>query len=534
MIARLQDYVTRQADRRPDATAVVLDDARLTYAQLEAQSTQLARLLSEGGCRRGDRIAWLGPKCPAAIVALLGIYKANCVFVPLDKRNPAVRLKHIIDSCEPRCLLAGGAARERLNELSVLGMLTPAMSLGWLHGAAPGDASFLVDFTAEDVLAQPAVTPASAASSDDPAHILFTSGSTGVPKGVVITHGNVAAFVDWAVRYFDIQPGDRHSGHSPLHFDLSTFDIFGTLAAGAELHMVPRGLEILPNRLAAFIRDQRLTQWFSVPSLLSYMAKFDAVGQDDFPALRRLLWCGEVFPTPSLVYWMQRLPRVTFTNLYGPTEATIASSYYTVPACPDDALSPVPIGTACDGEELVILDDAGQPTAPGEVGELHIGGAGVSPGYWRDPNKTRAAFVPDRRAGRTGRLYRTGDLARLGTDGLIYFVGRADTQIKSRGHRIELGEIETALSALACVQECAVIAVPSSGFEGTVIGCAYVRMPETRVTPLILRNALSSVLPGYMLPSVWLPFDVLPKNANDKIDRPKLREEFLRRAAQAS
>ncbi len=298
--------------------------------------------------------------------------------------------------------------------------------------------------------------------------------------------------------------------------------------------MVPRGLEILPNRLAEFIRDRHLTQWFSVPSLLSYMAKFDAVGQNDFPALRRLLWCGEVFPTPSLAYWMRRLPHVSFTNLYGPTEATIASSYYTVPACPDDVRSQVPIGTACAGEELVVLNADGQPAAPGEVGDLHIGGAGVSPGYWRDPNKTRAAFVPDRRPGRAGRLYRTGDLARRGEDGLFYFVGRADTQIKSRGHRIELGEIETAVSALACVQECAVIAVPTTEFEGTVIGCAYVRMPETRVTPLTLRKALSDVLPGYMLPSVWLPLDILPKNANDKIDRPKLREELLRRAAQAS
>jgi acyl-coenzyme A synthetase/AMP-(fatty) acid ligase len=264
------------------------------------------------------------------------------------------------------------------------------------------------------------------------------------------------------------------------------------------------------------------------------MAKFDAVGQNDFPELRRLLWCGDVFPTPSLVYWMKRLPHVTFTNLYGPTEATIASSYYTVPACPDDVRSQVPIGTACAGEELVVLNAAGQPAEPDEVGDLHIGGAGLSPGYWRDPNRTRAAFVSDGRPQRAGRLYRTGDLARLGRDGLMYFVGRADTQIKSRGHRIELGEIETAVSALACVQECAVIAVPTSDFEGTAIGCAYVRMPETRVTPVILRNALSSVLPGYMLPSVWLPFDILPKNANDKIDRPKLREEFLRRATQAS
>jgi amino acid adenylation domain-containing protein len=537
MNERLQDLVTRQADARPQATAVVLDETRLTYAELDTQSTQLARLFRSEGYRRGDRICWLGPKCPAAIVALLGIYKADCIYVPLDLRNPARRLKQILDSCEPRCVLAGGDAAQRLDELAALGALTPNMAIGWLHGGdvvVAGGRLFRIAFTSDDVKTQPASAVLSGNSSDAPAHILFTSGSTGVPKGVVITHRNVARFLAWAIDYFRIDAGDRHSGHSPLHFDLSMFDIFGTLAAGAELHLVPPGLEILPNRLAGFMRDQRLTQWFSVPSLLSYMAKFDVVRQGDFPELRRLLWCGEVFPTPSLVYWMQRLPHVTFTNLYGPTETTIASSFHTIGACPDNPMSPVPIGTACDGEELVVLDIAGGRAAAEDVGELHIGGAGLSPGYWRDAEKTQAAFVPDPRPGRTGRLYRTGDLAREGRDGVVHFVGRADTQVKNRGHRIELGEIEAAVSALAHVQECAVIAVPSTGFEGTTIGCAYVRMPEAPVTPVTLRGALSEMLPGYMLPSVWLPFDVLPKNANDKIDRPKLREELLRRAAQAS
>ncbi|MBI3493069.1 MAG: amino acid adenylation domain-containing protein [Acidobacteria bacterium] len=531
---RLQDLVTRQADHRPDATAVVLDDARLTYGELDAQSTQLARLLRNAGCRRGDRICWLGPKSPVAIVVLLGIYKADCLYVPLDKRSPARRLKQILDSCEPRCVLAGGAAAERLNELACMGALKAPIRLGWMQGGVTNDHAFTIDFTAEDARGYPTAPLQSANSSQGPAHILFTSGSTGAPKGVVITHAAVIRFIAWAIDYFSITASDRHSGHSPLHFDLSMFDIFGTLASGAELHLVPRGLDILPNRVAEFIRAQRLTQWFSVPSLLAYMAKFDVVRQNDFPDLRRLVWCGEVFPTPTLVHWMQRLPHVTFTNLYAPTETTIASSFYTLPACPTDPLSAVPIGAACDGEELVVLDAEGRPAAPEEIGELHIGGAGLSPGYWRDQVKTRAAFVPDPRASGAGRLYRTGDLARLGNDGLVYFVGRGDTQIKSRGHRIELGEIETAMNALAFVQECAVIAVPTVGFEGTAIGCAYVKMPGARVTPMILRNSLSAVLPGYMLPSVWLPLETLPKNANHKIDRPKLREEFLYRAAQAS
>ena len=361
----------------------------------------------------------------------------------------------------------------------------------------------------------------------DPAHILFTSGSTGTPKGVVIPHRNVIHFVEWATRYFGTAPTDRISGHPPLHFDLSTFDVFGAFAAGAELHLVPPEINLLPNALAEFIRTSELTQWFSVPSLLSYLAKFDVVQFNDFPTLRRLLWCGEVIPTPALRYWMARLPHVTFTNLYGPTETTIASSYYRVPRCPEDDRASIPIGTPCDGEELLVLSETLQPVPPGEVGELYIRGVGLSPGYWRDPERTRAAFLPNPFASDPAdRIYRTGDLAKIEDDGLVYFLGRADSQIKSRGYRIELGEIETALNALRYLRECAVVAIPTEGFEGTAICCAYVPHPGVPITPAALRSELSKVLPGPMLPSRWMAFEWLPRNANGKYDRRQLQEAF--------
>jgi len=279
--------------------------------------------------------------------------------------------------------------------------------------------------------------------------------------------------------------------------------------------------------LAQFIRAAELTQWFSVPSLLSYLAKFDVVRFDDFPTLRRLLWCGEVFPTPALRYWMTRLPHVTFTNLYGPTETTIASSYYTVPSCPEDDRGAIPIGSPCAGEELLVLNERLQPVPPGEVGDLYIRGVGLSPGYWRDPEKTRAVFLSNPFASDPAdRIYRTGDLARIGDDGLVYFLGRADSQIKSRGYRIELGEIETALNALSCLRECAVIAVSTDGFEGTAICCAYVPSPGVAVTPGELRHALAKVLPAPMLPSRWMAYERLPRNANEKFDRRLLQEAF--------
>ena len=321
---------------------------------------------------------------------------------------------------------------------------------------------------------------------------------------------------------------DRISGHPPLHFDLSTFDVFGAFASGARLHLVSSELSLMPKHLATFIKESDLTQWFSVPSVLTYMARFDAVAFDDFPGLKRILWCGEALPTPSLIYWMERLPHVEFTNLYGPTEATIASSYHTVAQCPADENAVIPIGVACEGEELLVLDGEMRPVARGGVGDLYIGGVGLSPGYWRDQERTAAVFVRNPNSlSRAGRIYKTGDLARVGDDGLIQFLGRVDSQIKSRGYRIEMGEIETALNALGLLEECAVVAIDTDGFEGSAICCSYVPRAAD-VSPNSLRTALAKSLPSYMLPSKWMAFETLPRNANDKIDRPAIREQFCR------
>jgi acyl-coenzyme A synthetase/AMP-(fatty) acid ligase len=255
------------------------------------------------------------------------------------------------------------------------------------------------------------------------------------------------------------------------------------------------------------------------------MSSFDVVRRDDFPSLRRVLWAGDVLPTPTLKYWMERLPHVSFTNLYGPTETTVVSSYYTVPRCPDDARAPIPIGSACGGEELLVLDESMRPVPQGGTGTLYIGGVGLASGYWRDPARTAAAFVTHPEAS-SERIYNTGDLARVGHDGQVYFLGRSDSQIKSRGYRIELGEIEAAMGAVAGVKECAVVALTRGGFEGATICCAYVATGGSRLTPTAVRRELSALVPGYMLPSQWLPLDRLPMNANGKVDRPHLKDIF--------
>jgi amino acid adenylation domain-containing protein len=522
----LQHTVRDQAARRPEASAIVFNQQRVTYGELEESSNRLARLLKMAGCEKGDRVGLLLPKSIPALVGMLGSLKAGCVYVPLDTASPSARLAKIIDAAEPNFILTVGASANLLNA-SLPDSLQKSVRVGWMESGKPQEGCA---FCWDDLSS---VSPSSidcGTEPEDAAHLLFTSGSTGTPKGVVITHANVMHFLTWAVRYFDIDASDRISGHPPLHFDLSTFDIWGSFLAGAELHLVPHDVSLLPHKVAEFIRRNELTQWFSVPSVLKYMAQFDVVRFNDFPFLKRLLWCGEALPTPTLMYWMTRLPQVPFTNLYGPTETTIASSYYTVPRCPDNEKAEIPIGTGCDGEELIVLDQELRPVNAGQTGDLYIRGVGLSPGYWRDPEKTAAVFLDDPQR---GRLYKTGDLAKVGKDGLVYLLGRADSQIKSRGYRIELGEIETALTALGLLRECAVVAVKTDGFEGMAICCAYVPAPGVDLSSADLRQRLAQVVPSYMLPSQWLTFDSLPLNANGKIDRPRLREHFLAATAAA-
>jgi amino acid adenylation domain-containing protein len=537
----LQHLVSAQAARRPDAPAVVSSGVALTYGELESRSNQMARLLREIGCRRGDRVCLLSPKTPAALAAIVGIYKADCTYVPLDPASPGARLFKIVHACEPKAVLASVSTARLLDEICAIGEPAPVLNGGRstcvvsLEDARIAGQHFRTSFTAADLARQATDAVPAHNTEADAAHILFTSGSTGQPKGVLITHANVLHFVRWANECFGVGPDDRLSGHSPLAFDLSVYDIFGAFAAGASLHPVPAELNVFPNKLAEFIRSRELTQWFSAPSVLSYMAQLDVLSRDDFPSLRRVIWCGEVFPVPALRYWMTHVPHAEFTNLYGPTETTIASSYYRVREMPAADAGPVPIGRACPGEALYLVDADLRPVPPGEVGEICIGGAGISPGYWRAPELTRAAFVQHPRSSDPADLvYRTGDLGRLDANGDMHFIGRRDTQIKSRGHRIELGEIEAALQMLPMLRDAAVVAVSTDGFGGTVLCCAYVPRPGAQVTPALLRQQLSVLVPSYMLPSQWKVFDRLPLNGNGKTDRGQLRQRFLEGAERAA
>ena len=280
----------------------------------------------------------------------------------------------------------------------------------------------------------------------------------------------------------------------------------------------------MPHEVATFIQERQLTLWFSVPSQMAYVARFDALAGKDLTSLRHVVWCGDVLPTPSLLYWKHRLPGVTFTNRYGPTEATVASSYYTVPDDFDDPTASIPIGTACEGEELLVLDEQLARVPDGDTGDIHIRGVGLSPGYWRDPERTAAAFPQEPHAtGGAGRLYRTGDRGRRGPDGLVHFLGRADFQIKASGYRIEPAEVENAILRIGEIAACTVVSVKVDDFSGSGVGCAYVLANGTPLRVGEIKKRLADKLPPYMVPTRWLVLDELPVDSRGKIDRVQAR-----------
>jgi amino acid adenylation domain-containing protein len=525
----LHDWIARAAETGPTARAVIGEDRTLTYGEIESYANRLANRLRQARCVSGDRVGVLLPKSAAAVATHVGVLKAGCAYVPVDPYASSVRNADILRQCQPRVLLAGGCDPAIVQDLSSRNALGAAR-VGWLgEGRAPAGTVF----TRADVDASPEDAASCPVRPQDLAYILFTSGTTGKPKGVPTTHASVRAFIEWAVSYFQLGPQDRLSGHAPLTVDLSTLDVFAAFAAGAELHQVPKRALLVPHEIAGFIEERRLTMWFSVPSQLAHVARFDALAGRDLSSLRHVAWCGDVLPAPTLTYWKSHAPNAAFTNLYGPTETTVASSYYTVPNDYREANGAIPIGFACAGETLLVLDSKLAPTADGEIGDIYIGGVGLSPGYWRNPERTRAAFLPapaflhgtgtGNGNGVAPRIYRTGDRGRRRPDGAVEFLGRSHFQIRTNGLRVEPAEVEHAISKLREVAACAVVPVSVGDLPRRAIGCAYVPKNGEPIRTGELKKLLAKELPAHMLPTRWLVLSDLPTDGRGKIDRSRLQ-----------
>lgn len=514
----LHQLLRASADRDPGREAVRCGGRTLNYGALDAASDGVAAALVDGGVRHGDRVGICLTKSVEVVAAIYGSLKAGAAYVPLDPKAPVPRVSMVAADCTASALVTTPGR---------IGPIVEAM-----QGHRPRLAILVEDGTEASELPFPQVPYGEAVASrgevravpateTDLAYILYTSGSTGVPKGVMLTHRNALTFVEWCASKIGVGPDDRLSNHAPLHFDLSVFDLYLAALGGATVVLVPEEDAYFASELARLIREERITIWYSVPTALGLLARA-AQEPPSFPELGTVVFAGEVFPTKDLRALRRLVPHATLWNLYGPTETNVCT-YYRVDEIPDDDRT-IPIGRACENTDVFAVRHDGSTAGVGEEGELYVRGPTVMQGYWGRPEKTAEALVrnpldPDL----VGPVYRTGDIVRLRPDGDYDFLGRRDHQIKSRGYRIELGEIEVALNAHSSLLEAVAVAVPHEEW-GTAIVAYVVPEDGAQIIPNDVKRHVADRLPRYMVPASVEIVSELPRTSTGKIDRRRLLE----------
>jgi D-alanine--poly(phosphoribitol) ligase subunit 1 len=504
-IYNLGQAFTHAAQVHPGKAALVFADRpRGTFQEMDLLSSRLAAWLTGQGLNRGDVACIFHDKSVTAYALMLACLKAGITYCNTDTTSPLARVANIIQTASPKIILYGEGHDQR----------AAALTTDQLRCVSYADPAFLAMIESGPPLLDYAPVPGTT-----PAYLMFTSGSTGRPKGAVMSHQNVLNFIAWGRDTIGILEDDVFTNINPMHFDNSVFDFYVSLFNGATLAPISETLTKNPRPMVKYIQDVGCTIWFSVPSMLVYALRLRAVEQGDMPRLRKIIFGGEGFPKQHL-RTLYRLfsSQAELLNVYGPTECTCICSSYPVREADlaGDAL--LPLGPMARNFDFLVVDDELRPVAPGEVGELLIGGPNVGLGYYNAPEQTAAAFIqnPTRNAFRDV-LYRSGDLVRHDPDAdLLHFAGRKDYQVKRMGYRIELEEIESALHAVPGVEEAACVYVGQD-----IHACVC-----TTLTEADLLRELEQLLPTYMMPNTFPKYATLPRNQNGKIDRTALKQEL--------
>ena len=517
----IHHYLEHFSKVSPDAIAYECLEETQTYLQLEHQANQLSHWLMEQGIKKGDRVGIYFDKSIYTGSAIYGILKAGAAYVPLDPSAPVNRLLDIITDCEIRVIISADNKLKKI--LQVCQQLTFQLSV---VGLSEQDYSF-ESVSWEDIKKEyPTQRPRVKIIESDLAYIIYTSGSTGKPKGIMHTHHSCLSYARWAASEYGLVSTDKLGNHSPLHFDISIFDLFAAVVKGATTIVIPEEYTRFPASYSELIQSSRMTVLFTVPFALIQLLLRGVLEERDLSQLRWIIFGGEPFVIKHLYSLMNTLPHVRFDNMYGPAEVN-GCTHYLVENLTADAKS-IPIGHVSQIAEAMILDDNDQPLSTAGSGELLIRTPSMMQGYWRRESLNQAAFFDVQVTDcYTHRYYRTGDLVTVEADGTLWFLGRKDRQVKVRGYRVELDEIEATLAQYDGIEESAAFVVKADN-EPLAIHLAYTLNKEDKqVSRELVGKYLKARLPSYALPAVITQRESFPRTTSDKINRTVLSQEAI-------
>lgn len=506
----LGQHFSAVAEEQKEAVAIKhIEGNTCTFSALDTLSNQIAHLLITKKIQKNDVVAILNNKSNTSYAIMLACLKIGAIYTNLDPKSPEERFDKMLDICQPKIICYFEDQKLITDHINNKYDTVNFESDTFLNNAA----NQKTDFPKVNHLV----------NANDPAYIMFTSGSTGFPKGVVISHGNIINFIQWAKETYTVTKEDVFTNINPMHFDNSVFDFYASIFNGAALIPVGDHLTRNPKRMVEALNKVSPTIWFSVPSMLVFVLNMRALTNEDLPTLRVVTFGGEGFPKNQLrKLWSYWGKRVQFVNVYGPTECTCICSSYVVSEkdLSDDDL--LPLGPMAPNFYALILNEDGNQVDNGTIGELCIGGPNVGIGYYNNPEKTESVFVTDPTIKNYNRIvYKSGDLVKEDASGMLFFSGRKDNQIKKMGYRIELEEIENALNSMDTVFESAVIYIDNEKYRSKIIAFVKSETPEKE-----LKENLKKKLPLYMIPDAYHYVEALPKNQNGKINRIVLRKEF--------
>ena len=498
----LIEYFEQTVGLFPDKLALVDATSQLTFKELKQQAQGIATQITGRSKEINRPIAIYLPKSNDAIASFLGAMYSGNIYTPLDTKNPIPRIEAILKALKPSCIITNDRFLPNIQKCDLD-----------------------VDIINLDALDQDAVLDKSynylKCVDTDPAYILHTSGSTGVPKGVVISHLSIIDYINWVVDTFDITEKENVGNQTPFIFDMSTLDIYLMIFKGATLFIIPEQKFMFPATLLEYINENKINFIFWVPSVIVSIANLKLLDSIKIPTVKKVLFGGEVMPPKHLDYWIKNLDKkVVYGNMYGPTEITGTCVYHIV----DDTFNEdesLPIGKPCRNTDILILNDRDELCEVGEQGELCVRGSSLALGYWNNFEKTNAVFtqnplntsVPER-------IYRTGDIAYLNEKGVYIYIGRKDFQIKLSGYRIDLGEIEHYILSVFDTINAGVF------FDKEKSEIVLIYESEEEIAVKDFRIKLAEVLSKHMIPTRYIKMDILPKSTTGKIDRALLNKQI--------